>query len=96
MTTFNKIVLEKTLLMNILIRMIKMKVTKKKQVNYDVDKELQQLWFFIFSKWQKKCSDFGSKSNGEHLVVENNSKFEFNDKDAEIIKFISHILQVKI
>ena len=29
MTTFNKIVLEKTLLMNILIRMIKMKVTKK-------------------------------------------------------------------
>ena len=35
----------------------------------------------------EKCSDFSGKSNGEHLV-ENNSNVEFNDKDAEIIKFI--------
>ena len=52
--------------------------------------------FLFFLNDRKKCSDFGGKSNSEHLVVENNSKFEFNDKDAEIIKFISHILQVKI
>ena len=58
----------------------------KRQVNYDVDKELQQLWFFwFFLNDRKSCSDFGGQSNGEHLVVENNSKLEFNEKDADII-----------
>ena len=42
MTKFNKIAWEMTSLVNILIRMIKMKVTTKRQVNYDVDKELHQ------------------------------------------------------
>ena len=48
MTTFNKIVLEKTLLMNILIRMIKMKVTKKNKLIMTLTKNCSNYDFLFF------------------------------------------------
>ena len=48
MTTFNKIVLEKTLLMNILIRMIKMEVTKKNKLIMTLTKNCSNYDFLFF------------------------------------------------